>query len=144
MPYSHLAGHQFPGAVYTLPGYVSFLWSDAARLEPDPDHAHPGLIYFLGLRGAGVSIQGIFDLMDADVDSGVVLGEYSAEVNGLIRSGVAYECTAKILSVERKRGQRAGVFDKLSFQVIIREPERSEPLAVTTNDWIFPRREDAP
>jgi hypothetical protein len=47
--------------------------------------------------------------MDADIDSGVVLDEYSAEVNGPIRAGVAYECTAEILSVERKRGRRAGV-----------------------------------
>ncbi len=137
--YTHLAGHTFPGGTYTLPSYVSWLWTDAARLPPDPQIAHPGLIYLVAIRGSGVSIQDIFDLMDATADSGVVFGEYQVQVNGTLRPNATYDCDAEVISVERKSGRRAGVFDKLSFRVSIREQGATEPVAVTTNDWIFPR-----
>lgn len=138
--YSHLKGHTFPGGTYTLPGYINWLWTDAAQLTPDPEIVHPGLIYLVAIRGSGVSIQDIFDLMDATADSGVVFGEYKVQINGVLRPDTAYDCDAEVISVERKRGRRAGVFDKLSFQVTIREQGRAEPVAVTTNDWIFPRK----
>lgn len=138
--YSHLRGHRFPGGTYTLPGYICWLWADAAKLTPDHLVAHPGLIYLVAIRGAGVSIQDIFDLMDATTDSGVVFGEYKADVHGTLRPDATYECEGEVISVERKSGRRAGMFDKLSFQVTIREQGTSEPVAVTTNDWIFPRK----
>ncbi len=138
--YSHLRGHRFPGGIYTLPGYICWLWTDAAQLTPNPEIAHPGLIYLVAIKGAGVSIQDIFDLMDATADSGVMFGEYTVDIGGVLRPDTTYVCEAEVVEVERKRGRRAGVFDKLSFQVTIREDGASEPLAVTTNDWIFPRR----
>lgn len=139
--YGHLAGHKFPGGTYTLPSWLSWLWADAAKLEPDWNVAHPGLAYQVALRGAGVSIQDIFDLMDATADSGVVFGEYQVNFHGELRPGATYECEANILKVERKRGRRAGVFDNLTFQVRVREAGADDPVLVCTNSWIFPRAE---
>lgn len=141
--YSHLVGHRLPGGSYTLPEYVCWLWADAAELQPDPEIAHPGLAYFVALRGAGASIQDIFDLMDATADSGVVFGEFQADFNGVLRPGATYHCDAEVTAVERKSGRRAGVFDKFTFKVNVREGKDEAPVLVCTNSWIFPRQEGA-
>ena len=85
---------------------VSWLWADAAKLEPDWAVAHQGLAYLVALRGAGVSIQDIFDLMDATADSGVVFGEFQVDYRGVLRPGATYECEADVVEVERKSGKR--------------------------------------
>ncbi len=138
--YSHLAGHRLPGGSYTLPAYVCWLWSDAAQLPPTYD-PHPGLAYLVALNGVGVTVQDIFELMDATTDSGVVFGEFEVEYHGMLRAGATYECDAEILRVERKSGLRAGVFDKFCFEVTIREKGSDDPVAVCTNVWIFTRKE---
>lgn len=137
--YSHLVGHRLPGGTYTLPGWLCWLWTDAAQLPPDSATAHPALAYLVAIQGAGVSIQDIFDLMDATADSGVMFGECALEYIGVLRPDVVYECDGEITGVVRKEGRRAGVFDMLSFQVRMREPDGAEPIAVCTNTWIFPR-----
>ncbi len=139
--YAHLAGHRFPGGTYTLPPWLSWLWADAAKLEPDWTVAHQGLAYLVALRGAGVSIQDIFDLMDATADSGVVFGEFQVDYHGVLRPGATYECEADVVEVERKSGKRAGVFDKFTFQVKVREAGAEDLTLVCTNSWIFPRAE---
>lgn len=140
--YGHLAGHRFPGGTYTLPPWVCWLWADAAKLEPDWNVAHPGLAYLVALRGAGASIQDIFDLMDATADSGVVFGEFEVDYHGVLRPGATYECAAEVIQVERKRGRGAGVFDKFTFQVEVREAGGRDLTIVCTNSWIFPRAQE--
>jgi hypothetical protein len=137
--YTHLRGHRFPGGTYTLPAWLCWLWADVARLEPDFEVAHPALAYHVAMQGVGVSIQDIFDLMDASADSGVVFGEYQVDYHGVFRPGVTYGCVAEVIEVERKSGRRAGVFDKLTFRVSIREAQADQLVAVCTNAWIFPR-----
>lgn len=139
--YEHLIGHRFPGGSYTLPGWLCWLWADAAQLEPDPERAHPSLAYQVAIQGAGVSIQDIFDLMDATADSGVMFGECELDYRGILRPNATYQCEGEITAVERKSGRRAGVFDKMSFQVQILEPGSPDPIATCTNTWIFPRAE---
>ena len=85
------------------------------------------------------NMQEIFDLMGATTDDGVMFGEFGVEYHGTLRAGATYECDAEVTDVERKRGRRAGVFDKLSFEVTIREPGCDAPVAVCRNAWIFPR-----
>jgi hypothetical protein len=118
-----LVGHRFPAGTYTLPEYVCWLWSDAAQLPP----------------GLGVRVKEILDLMGATTDDGVMFGEFGVEYHGTLRAGATYECDAEVTDVERKRGSRAGVFDKLSFEVTIREQGCHAPVAVCRNAWIFPR-----
>jgi hypothetical protein len=88
-----------------------------------------------------VSIQDIFDLMDATADSGVVFGEFQVDYHGVLRPGATYECDADVVEVERKSGKRAGVFDKFTFQVKVREAGAEDLTLVCTNSWIFPRAE---
>jgi hypothetical protein len=133
-----LVGHRFPAGTYTLPEYVCWLWSDAAQLPPAYE-AHPGLAHLVASNGLGVSVKEILDLMGATADDGVMFGEFGVEYHGTLRAGATYECDAEVTDVERKRGRRAGVFDKLSFEVTIREQGCDAPVAVCRNAWIFPR-----
>jgi hypothetical protein len=137
--YGHLVGHRFPRGTYTLPAYVCWLWSDSAHLPPVYD-PHPGLAYLVAQYGLGAPIEDILALMDASAESGAVtFGEFGAEFHAPLRAGAAYECDAEILEVERKRGRRSGVFDKLTFLVTIREKGSDTPTVSCTNVWIFPR-----
>ena len=138
--YTHLAGHRFPGGSYALPPWLSW----CGRTPPAGaglNTAHQGLAYLVALRGAGVSIQDIFDLMGANADSGVVFWEFQVDYHGVLRPGATYECEAEVIEVERKSGKRAGVFDKFTFQVRVREGGTEGSTCVCTNSWIFPRAE---
>lgn len=140
--YSHLVGHRFPGGRFTLSPHLAWLWADCAMAEPDSEVAHPTLSYFSALQGCGVSIQEIFDLMGADADSGAMFGECVLEYAGPLAPGDTYEVEGGIISVERKQGRRAGVFDSMTFQISGRREHDPEPLFTVTNSFIFPRREE--
>jgi N-terminal half of MaoC dehydratase len=138
-PYQHLVGHKLPGATYTLPEYLTWLWHDAVLVPPDSEVAHPSLGYFVAMQGVGVSIQDLFDLFDATADSGVMFGEAELDFAGTLRPGGTYACDAEIVAVERKEGKRAGVFDKMTFVVRVRDQASGEPVVTSSNTWIFPR-----
>ncbi|HUA72321.1 MAG TPA: hypothetical protein VMA96_14600 [Solirubrobacteraceae bacterium] len=141
--YADLAGRRFPAGTYTLPEYVCWLWSDAAQLPPAYE-AHPAVAHVVASYGMSVTVQDILDMMDAAPEGGVTFGEFGVEYHGALRAGATYECDAEVLEVERKRGRRAGVFDKLSFKVTIREKGSEAAVAVCTNAWIFPRANGEP
>lgn len=140
-PYAHLAGHKLPGATYTLPEYVTWLWHDAILVPPDKEVGHPSLGYFIGMQGIGLSIMEMFDIMEATADSGVMFGENELDFNGTVTPGATYECEAEIIEVERKHGKRAGTFDKMTFVIRCHEPGNPEPVVTCTNTWVFPRAE---
>jgi hypothetical protein len=140
-PYAHLAGHKLPGATYTLPEYLTWLWHDTILVEPDKEVAHPSLGYFVGMQGVGLSIGEMFDLMGATADSGVMFGETSLEFDSVLRPGATYACEAEIVEVERKQGKRAGVFDKMTFRIAVRDASDDSPVVTCTNTWVFPRKE---
>ena len=137
--HGHLVGHRFAGVRYTLPEYVCWLWADAIGAEPDPEVAHPSLAYFVAMQGLGASILDVFALFDASADSGVLMGEVELEFNGTLVPGATYDCEARIAAVERKRGARAGAFDRVLLDFRVRAADRSEPVVRCTATWIFPR-----
>jgi hypothetical protein len=139
--YAHLAGHRFPGGTYTLPEHVSWLWADAIGAAPDAAVAHPSLAYFVAIRSSGVAITDVFELMGADADSGVLMGEVDMEFDGTLRPGATYEGEGEIAAIERKRGARAGAFDRLQLRFSVREQGSGAPVLRCGAAWIFPRPE---
>jgi hypothetical protein len=139
--YSHLIGHRFPGGTCEIPEYINWLWEDVILSEHGGGFAHPSLGYYVAMAGLGVSIADVMALLDGSPDSGVMFGESEHEFHGGLRPGETYECTAEITGVERKQGKRAGVFDKLTFRIEVRERDSSTPSVISTNTWIFPRAE---
>jgi hypothetical protein len=87
-----------------------------------------------------VTVQDILELGGAGPDSGVLLGEIAIELDGVLAPDREYECDGEIVDVERKQGARAGVFDRLTFVVHVRESAGADPVASCTYTWIFPRR----
>ena len=140
--YGHLVGHRFPGRRYTLPEHVCWLWADAVGADPGAGAAHPSLGYFLAMQGLGVGILDVFRMFDADADSGVVMGEVQLDYDGTLTAGTTYLCEACIAGVDRKRGARAGVFDRLLLELAVREADRDEPVVSCAATWIFPRAEE--
>jgi acyl dehydratase len=140
-PYEHLVGRKLPGASYTLPEYLTWLWQDTCLVPQTRDVAHPSLGYFIGMQGVGMSIQEMFDMMEATADSGVMFGETELEFFAPIRLGATFAVEAEVVAVERKEGKRAGVFDKFSFTMRCRDEETGEPVCTCTNTWVFPRKE---
>ena len=139
--YAHLVGHRFPGARVTLPPYAAWLWADAVGAAPDAALAHPSMAHLVGLRGTGMTIAEILALLDATADDGVLLGETDFAFAAPLVPGATYDCDGEIVSVRRKRGARAGVFDLLTFTVRIREPGGDPPVATCSFTMVFPRRE---
>ncbi len=151
--YDHLEGHRFPGGDYHLPAHEAWLWADAVGGDPRAEVAHPALAYMIGLHGGGASVQDIFDLLEADADSGVLFGEIELDLAAPIVAGRDYRVEGEVLSVERKEGRRAGMFDRVTFQHrihLVGEGEGAhgvgdsrggvgEQIAAVTHTWIFPR-----
>jgi hypothetical protein len=137
--YSHLAGHEFPGGSYELPGYQIWLWADAVQADPRDPHAHPEIAYMIGLHGGGASIADIMALLGADADSGVMFGELSFEFAGPILADRTYEVRGRVLSVDRKEGRKAGVFDLATFVHELTAAGDSMPTTRIEHVWVFPR-----
>jgi hypothetical protein len=137
--YAGLAGHRFPGDSYTLSEHVAWLWADAIGAEPDPEVAHPSLAYFVAIKASGVTITDVFELLGADADSGVLMGEVDMEFDGTLRPGATYEGDGEIAAVERKHGARAGAFDRVQLRFTVREEGVAEPVLRCRAAWIFPR-----
>jgi hypothetical protein len=137
--FSHLAGHAFPGGSYTLAPHEAWLWADAVGATPDPGFAHPEIAYMVGLHGGGASIGQIMELLEADEDSGVLFGELEFEFDRPLRPGTTYEVAGHVISVERKQGRKAGVFDRATFVHELTAAGDPAPSARITHVWIFPR-----
>lgn len=140
--YSHLIGHQFTGGTYSLEPHVAWLWGDAALDRPEPPLAHPSLAYVMAIRGC-VEISELFRLLGTDAESGVLFGECELSFEQPLTIGQRYELDGEILSVERKKGRRSGPFDRVRFQVRMREADGGRPVCTNTNTWMIPRSEEA-
>lgn len=139
--FDHLEGHRFPGGTYRLPAYETWLWADAVGATPDPDAAHPGMAYVVGLLGAGASIQDIFGLLGADANSGVLFGRIEMAFLSPLVPDREYRVDGEVLTVERKHGKRTGPFDRVTFRhhIYATGHDDGQPVAVVTHTWIFPR-----
>jgi len=140
--YSHLVGHRFPGGTVTVPAWLNRLWSDAVLCEDTAPYVHPVLVYYAAIEGCGITIQEIFNLMEADADSGAMFGEQRLEFRAPLEVGRTYEVEGEVVEVVRKRGKRAGPFDLLTFSLRLREPGDADPIAISTSTFVFPRREN--
>ena len=136
--YTHLVGHRFPGGRVTIPDWLAWLWCDAIGAENAPPHAHPGLAYLAAVQGSGVTFQDIFDLADADAESGPMFGEQTLTFAAPLEIGREYEVEGEITGVTRKHGRRAGTFDMLTFELRLRVPD-GEIVSTNLNTFIFPR-----
>jgi hypothetical protein len=141
-PYRHLIGHCFPGGRTTVPRWMNQLWCDAVCADGDTyPHVHPALVYYAAVQGSGTTFQEIFDLLDGDNGSGIMVGEQRFRFAEPMEIDVEYDVRGAIIGVERKSGRRAGTFDIATFELIVSPIGELEPIATATTSFVFPRRE---
>ena len=134
-----LVGFEFPGREVNIERWENVLIHDVTGLGP-PEHgyAHPIHAFSTPLSGMGMSYQQLFDLCRAESAEAIRAGGYDFEYHHPLREGATYRTEGSIISVERKRGRRAGLFDLVTFK--LRLIDESGAVALTaTNQWMFLR-----
>ena len=136
-----LVGFEFPGGMYTIERWESFLVNDATAAEPRDDGiAHPIFGFIAPLGGMGITYQEFFDLCRAESNDAIRAGSYDLEYHKPLREGATYRVHGSILEVDRKRGKRAGLFDLVRFRLRMTD-EWGDVALTATNEWIFLRSE---
>ncbi|MEQ8716742.1 MAG: MaoC family dehydratase N-terminal domain-containing protein [Acidimicrobiales bacterium] len=137
-----MVGHELPGGTYELEDYKDWLTRDVVGATPAVDGvALPMFCYYAAIAGMGVSIDGLFQLVDATADSGVMFGEAEIDIRKPFRLGETYSVKGRITEIKRKEGRKAGVFDIVTFVLDVVDSS-GEVAGVSTNAFVFPRRDD--
>lgn len=138
-----LVGYRFPSGAYKIEHWENYLLTEATAGQHFPSaYAHPSFLFHAPLAAVGLTYQEIFDLCGAESADAVRAGEYDWEIFRTLKEGVQYQAQGQILSVERKAGEQAGVFDAVVFAI-----ELSDATGVVvraTNTWLFLRTESGP
>jgi hypothetical protein len=136
-----LVGKPFPGGRYTIEPYKHWLMQDAVGGSVAREgEASPMEVYYGALAGMGLSVDELFHLVGATADDGPMFGEAGIEANRPLLIGESFDVSGGITGVVRKEGRKAGVFDIVSFRLELRD-EQGEVAAVSSNSFIFPRRD---
>jgi hypothetical protein len=136
-----LVGFEFPGGQVDIERWENVLIHHVTGLEP-PHHgyAHPVYAFNAPLSAMGLSYQELFDLCHAESAEAIRAGGYDFEYHQPLREGVTYRSQGSIISVDRKRGKRAGLFDLVRFRLQLRD-DLDNLVLTATNEWIFLRSE---
>ena len=136
--YEHLVGHRFPGGTTRVPGWMNALWADSVEATNPAPYVHPVLVYVAAVEGGRTTFQQMFDLMEADADSGLLFGEQYFEFTGPVEMEREYLVEGGITSVERKEGRRTGAFDLMTFELRLLDPDTCEQVALELDDGRLP------
>lgn len=136
-----LVGKPFPGGHYTIEPYRHWLMQDAVGAPAAREGtASPMEAYYGALAGMGMSVDELFRLVGATADDGPMFGEAEIEVRRPLVIGETYRVSGAMTGVVRKEGRKAGVFDIVTFRLELVGGD-GEVAAVSTNSFIFPRRD---
>jgi hypothetical protein len=137
-----LTGHAFPGGTFVVEEYERWLAQDAMQaVAPGAPLLHPVWVVLGALRGMGVTTDELMELADARPTDGVVFGETELRQDTPLRAGVEYRVRGGVTSIARRTGKRAGVFDKLVFELEILEADGA--IAAFSSQTFIIRRGDS-
>jgi hypothetical protein len=105
------------------------------------DVAHPIYGHLANHCGMGWELHEFFELVGADLDSGVMYGQGDITYHRPIRIGVDYRVRGHIASAERKTGSRVGSFDLVTLHLELVD-EDDGLVAVSEETFVFPRHGD--
>lgn len=89
------------------------------------------------IGGMGMTWQEFFDWFGATAEEGPVFGEHRTTFHGPLQIGTTYDVHGSVVSVERKQGRTAGVFDLVGYELFL---STDRPVVTCYNSIIFPRR----
>ena len=135
-----LVGYRFPPGSYKIEHWENYLLTEATAGEHSSSvYAHPSFLFHAPLAGVGLTYQEIFDLCGAESTDAVRAGEYDWEILRPLEEGIEYQAQGQILSVKRKVGKQAGIFDAVVFAIEL--SDMTGVAARATNTWLFLRTE---
>lgn len=140
-PYDDRVGRRFPGGCYTVEGWRAWLVADALLDDPWDPTPHPVLAWMAGVAGMGMSWDDLFAWFDASAEDGPMFGEHTTTLYRPLETEVTYEVAGRIVSVQRKSGRRAGVFDVVGYELDLHHD--GNHVARCYNSIVFPRRAQA-
>ncbi|QTH20065.1 hypothetical protein HRJ34_17090 [Rhizorhabdus wittichii] len=133
-------GGPFPVGHFELLPHHVWLWTDAVEGRHELGIL-PSVACFVALSGAGISIQGLMDLLGTEPRH-VLFGEIEIDLASPLRPGAGYDVTTSIVGIERKTGGRIPVFDRVS--IVYRLLESGDQLVATVRQgWIVTRQGEA-
>ena len=138
-----LEGYRFPPGFYKIEHWENYLLTEATSgKKPTSVYAHPSFLFHVPLAAVGLTYQEIFDLCLAESADAVRAGEYDWEIFKPLEESIEYQAQGQILSVERKVGNQAGVFDAVVFAIEL--SDSGQLAARVTNTWLFLRSNSNP
>lgn len=142
-PYAGLVGREFPGGDYTLTASRAWLIADALGDDPWDPTPHPVLAWMAGVGAMGVTWDELFAWFGATADDGPMFGEHRTTMHRPLTGGATYRVSGRIVSVQRKSGRRAGVFDVVAYELDLHlsDDPAGELVARCHNSIVLPRRE---
>lgn len=110
-------------------------------VEPDASgQAHPIYHYIATQVGMGVTVAGLCEICEFDIDDGPMMGQSSATFDQPLMTGQPYVVTGQILNLVRKSSRAFGVMDLLNYELRLSLPDGT-PVVTARNSWALPRRE---
>ena len=140
-------GRAFPGGSYTIHPWRAWLLADAV-LAPPPSLvegggagqvAHPLFAWMAATGAMGITWDELFAWFGAAASDGPVFGEHETTLHRPLRVGATYRVSGGIVSAERKKGRRAGVFDVVGYSMDLHAADVH--VATCWNSIVFPRRD---
>ena len=110
------------------------------NVAPDPSgRAHP-IYYFIATQvGMGKTVAGLCAACAFDVNDGPMMGNTKVEFSRPLLTGQPYLVRGEIVSLTRKPSRKLGLMDVLEYRLRLVLPD-GEPVLVTTNTWVLPRK----
>lgn len=136
-PYLDRVGRAFPGGCYEIEPWRAWLVADGIGDDPCDETPHPVLAWMAAAGGMGLTWPEFFGWFDATAADGPMFGEHRTSFHGPLQIGTTYDVHGGVVSVERKHGRVAGVFDLVSYELIL---STDRPVVSCYNSIIFPRR----
>ena len=134
-----IAGHRFPGGIYTVAHWENFLLTECTGAELLPGGmVHPVVLFHMPILGSKTTIGEMFALGQAESDFSIGIESYDWEMPVPLREEVAYRVSGKVLSADRRRSRNDRIYDRIQFQFEVAEPDGTLA-ARTTITWHYRR-----
>lgn len=141
-PPPDVAGASLSGAEpYVISAEENAALCRSTGVEPDADgQAHPIYFYIATQVGMGVTVAGMCEICEFDIEEGPMMGQSSVTFERPLMTGQPYVVTGQILDLTRKPSRAFGVMDLLNYELCLSLPDGT-PVVTSRNSWALPRRE---
>jgi hypothetical protein len=128
-----------PDGALRIQGFEDWLLRDAIGAPTAADRPHGAWTIIGGFRGMGAGLDGLFEMLGAGTDDGVMFGTCRVEQLRPLERDREYIVRCAVVGSKRRHGRRVPVFDVVEY---VTEIADADGVAVrTTSSMVVPRQE---